>query len=448
MRMPRRWASARHPFIYEINTWPWLADLSHAAGSAIDLSTVPGEQWDAIADAGFDAVWLMGVWERSPAGVEIALADPDLVDTFRAALPDWTPADVVGSPYSIRNYVVDLHLGGRDGLAAARAELAARGIALILDFVPNHVAPDHPWTSTHPEYFVHDGAGLALGKDPYFPPWPDVVQLNAFSLPLRSAMVSTLGDIADQCDGVRCDMAMLTINEVFARTWGDRVGEAPAQEYWPMMIDAVRQTHPDFCFIAEAYWDMEYTLQEQGFDFCYDKRLYDRLVEGDASGVRSHLSADVAFQDRLVRFAENHDEPRLAGLVDSARQRAIAVAILTQTGARLVHHGQLTGRTVHTPVFLGRWPREEPDNELVEFYRSLLKTLQDNIFRSGTWSLCEVSDERLVAWSWAGERRWLVVVNLGETTASGRVSTPSTAKGSGDDPLVELGPWEFRLFAN
>ena len=424
-----------HPLIYEINTWPWLAELSAAAGVTLDLSTVPERQWDAIADAGFDAVWLMGVWERSPAGVEIALADPDLVASFRAALPDWTPADVVGSPYSIRNYVVDAHLGGRDGLAAARAELAARGVALILDFVPNHVAPDHPWTSEHPEYFVHDGDRLALGKDPYFPPWPDVVQLNAFSPALRDAMLATLGDIAEQCDGVRCDMAMLMINEVFARTWGDRAGDIPLQEYWPMMIGAVRQTHPDFCFIAEAYWDMESALQQQGFDFCYDKRLYDRLVDGDAAGVSAHLTADVAFQDRLLRFAENHDEARLAAVADSARARAIAVATLTQTGARLVHQGQVEGRRVHLPVFLGRSPREEVDDDLAMFYRSLLTTLRDSAFRTGTWSLCEVSDSRLVAWRWAGERQWLVVVNLSDVPVSDRVVGSE----------IELDAWGWHL---
>jgi hypothetical protein len=176
-------------------------------------------------------------------------------------------------------------------------------------------------------------------------------------------------------------------------------------------------------------------LQQQGFDFCYDKRLYDRLVDGDAAGVRAHLAADVAFQDRLLRFAENHDEPRLAAVADSARARAIAVATLTQTGARLVHQGQVEGRTVHLPVFLGRSPREEVDEDLTEFYRSLLTTLRDRAFRAGTWSLCEVSDPSLVAWRWAGERQWLVVVNLSDAPVSGRVS----------GLYAELDAWQFRL---
>ena len=484
---PYRWRSARHPFIYEINTWPWLTALSADAGRPIDLATVPEQQWDVIADAGFDGVWLMGVWERSPAGVAIALTDSDLVGAFGVALPGWQPQDVVGSPYCVRNYVVDPHLGGPAGLAAARSALAARGLGLILDFVPNHVAPDHPWTSTHPDYFVSGtaaelaadpasfvdvgGAVLARGKTPNSPAWPDVVQLNAFSPALRTAMGETVHDIAEQCDGVRCDMAMLMINDVFAATWGGRVSAAPADEYWPTAIGDVRRAHPDFTFIAEAYWDTEFTLQQQGFDFCYDKRLYDRLVDGDAAGVREHLAAAADFQDRLLRFVENHDEPRAAGLFDAAKQRAVTVATLTQTGARLVHHGQLDGATVHLPVFLGRSPREEIDRESREFHRSLLMALRDNTFRTGEWRRCDTTgwpDSSLVAWCWDGDRRWLIVVNLSEVPGTGEVRTP-WADTAGrtyrlDDPVagvsfvrsgddlrgglyVALGAWGSHVFA-
>jgi hypothetical protein len=282
------------PLLYEINTWPWLEAVSRNEGRTVDLGSVPERCWDDIADLGFDGVWLMGVWQRSPAGVAIALSNLRLRDSFTAALPDWQPSDVVGSPYCIRGYVVDDHFGGREGLATARQELAARGLGLILDFVPNHVAPDHPWTTTKPEVFVSgttadlerdptsfveiDGRVLANGRDPYFPAWPDVVQLNAFAPALRAAVIDTLNDVAEQCDGVRCDMAMLVMNEVFARTWSDRVGPSPSTDYWPTVIPAVREAHPGFLFLAEAYWDLEWALQQQGFNYCYDKRLYDRIL--------------------------------------------------------------------------------------------------------------------------------------------------------------------------
>ena len=270
----------------------------------------------------------MGVWERSPAGIAIALRNPGLLEDFERALPGFAPEDVVGSPYCVREYRVAAALGGTEGLASAREALAERGVGLILDFVPNHVAPDHPWTGAHPEYFVggsdddlqRDPASfvrvgdrvLANGRDPYFPAWPDVVQLNAFSPDLRRAALDTVGAIADQADGVRCDMAMLMMNDVFERTWGERAGPRPADDYWPTLIGDVKRTHPGFVFIAEAYWDLEYALQQQGFDYCYDKRLYDRLAHEGAESVRGHLTADIGYQERLVRFVENHDEPRAA----------------------------------------------------------------------------------------------------------------------------------------
>jgi Alpha amylase, catalytic domain len=313
------------PVLYEINTVIWLQELSRRNGRRVTLGEVPAAAWDEVALPGVDAVWLMGVWERSPAGLRIAERDEALRASWREALADLRSDDVVGSPYCVRDYVVDPVLGGPDGLAAARAELAGRGVRLLLDYVPNHVAPDHPWLTDHPEYFVQGGpddlarspdaflesAGhvFARGRDPYFPAWPDVVQLNAFSERLRTAAADTLASIGDQADGVRCDMAMLLINEVFARTWGDRVGGPPAEEFWMQVIPEVRRRHPGMLFVAEAYWDLEWALQRQGFDYCYDKRLYDRLLHEGAGQVRAHLLADIDYQRGLVRFLENHDEP-------------------------------------------------------------------------------------------------------------------------------------------
>ncbi len=265
---------------------------------------------------------------------------------------------------------------GPEGLAAARAELERRGVKLLLDFVPNHVAPDHPWTQEHPEYFVagDDGEPFAHGRDPYFAPWADTLQLNAFSMPLRRAAADTLLSIAAQCDGVRCDMAMLLLNRVFAQTWGERVGWAPPGEYWTDVIGAVRAEHPGFVFMAEAYWDLEYELQRLGFDFCYDKRLYDHLVARDVGALRGHVGGDPAYLQRLTRFIENHDEPRAAATFGPEQERAAAVVVATLPGAVLWYEGQFDGRRVRPPVFLARRPQEPVDAALRAFYECLVAT--------------------------------------------------------------------------
>jgi hypothetical protein len=481
-----------YPTIFEINTWTWLAELSRRYGSALKLHTVPAAAWDAIASMGFDAVWLMGVWERSPAGIAIANRDSGLHWSFNNALPDFKAGDNVGSPFCVRRYVVDKHLGGSNGLAIAREELATRGVKLILDLVANHVAPDHPWVKQHPEFFIHgtkdelrndpgsyietEGNIFACGRDPYFPAWPDVLQLNAFDQGLRRHSIEGILEIAKQCDGVRCDMAMLLINQVFERTWGTRAGKRPDAEYWVDLIKETKRFSPNFMFIAEAYWDLEWQLQNLGFDFCYDKKLYDRLLQQNAESVRLHLLADSAYQNRLIRFIENHDEPRAAREFSWPKHRAAFFTIATIPGAKLLFEGQMEGRKVRLPVFLGRAPDEPVDEGIGDFYQRVLEAVDRPLMHEGVWLLAEISGwfgnegyNNLIAWTWTnGEDRTLIVVNLSESQADGRVIVPwpdfsgksirlsdaisdVTFIRSGDEIATEglyvkLGAWEFHCF--
>src|SRR5437764_4380458 len=438
----------RRPVTYEINTWVCLNDLRQQDDRAITLGNVPAEQWDATVSLSVDAVWLMGVWERSPESIRIANGNVGLQADFRRALPDYTPADNVGSAYCVRNYVVDGHLGGPEGLAVARQMLAQRGLRLVLDFVPNHAATDHPWLFEHPEYFVqgtHEdlarapgaffevgGTVFANGGDPYFSPWQDVAQLNAFSSGLRQAASETLNMVAGQCDAMRCDMAMLLLNSIFERTWGARVGMHPPEEYWREVISAVRLRHPNVLLMAEAYWDLEWDLQQHGFDYCYDKRFYDRLEHDNAESVRQHLTAKLDYQDKLVRFIENHDEPRAAATFSPEKERAAAVTMMTLPGAKLLYEGQCEGRRVRPPVFLGRRPDEPIDVDLRAFYYTLLAAVKGAGLREGAWQLCERTGRpdnssylNLGAWCWNQDREcYLVVVNLSEYRSQGRVRLP------------------------
>jgi hypothetical protein len=427
------------PVILEVFAWPWLTALEAGAGRSLTFADVPAAAWDALALPGVDAVWLMGVWERSPAARAVALTDGGFRAATAAALPDASPADVAGSPYAVRAYEADRRFGGRAGLAAARAALADRGLRLVLDFVPNHVAPDHAWVTEHPDFFVRDGpAGeIAHGRDPSFPPWPDVLQLDPMSEALRLAAIETLDDIAGRCDGVRCDMAMLVLDDVAVRTWGTNLQPVRPEPYWVEVTRAVRGHHPDFLFLAEAYWDREAVLLEQGIDYCYDKRLYDRLAESGAGEVRAHLGADAAWQSRLVRFLENHDEPRAAAVFAPGLERAASVALMTLPGAILLHEGQLDGARVRLPVHLGRRPVEEPDPELDAFWSHLLEAAASEGVRAGEWRLLDVggwpddaSASSLLAWRW---ERHLVVVNFSAEPARGRVGV---AEAAGGGPLL------------
>ena len=269
------------------------------------------------------------------------------------------------------------------------------------------------------------GTCSRAGGDPYFPAWTDVAQLNAFSPGLREAVIATVKDIASQCDGVRCDMAMLLISDIFARTWGDRPGPRAATEYWREVIGAVKSDAPGFLFIAEAYWDLEWELQQQGFDHCYDKRLYDRMEHSTADDVRGHLWADLQYQNDLIRFLENHDEPRAAATFAPDKHRAAAVAIATLPGAKLWHEGQFEGKKVRLPVQLGRRPEEPVDEDLLAFYRELMMQTRDC---RGEWALSDEGDGRVLAWNRRdGAKRMRTMINW-----------------SGD-PVRDLRPWSAQV---
>jgi hypothetical protein len=198
--------------------------------------------------------------------------------------------------------------------------------------------------------------------------------------------------IASMCDGVRCDMAMLVLGSVFRRTWGHRLPsggeELPGVEFWTEAITAVRLRFPDHLFIAEAYWNLEWDLQQLGFDYTYDKTLYDRLLREGAGSVRDHLRAEMEYQRHSLRFIENHDEPRAASSLSSEPWLFAATAVIAAVpGMVMFHEGQFEGRKVKLPVQLMRRPAEEPHPRTKLFYAKLLNVIASPAFREGTWRL-------------------------------------------------------------
>jgi hypothetical protein len=419
-----------HPTLYQIFARIWLGELGRTLGRRATLEDVPDQALDRLESLGIDLLYLLGVWELGAEGPRISRALPELCASYDACLPGWTDADVAGSPFAVARYRVAPELGGDAALAHLRRRLERRGIGLVLDFVPNHLARDHPWTHERPELFVRDERGaIACGRDPYFPPWLDTAQLDLRLEATREALVGELASVAARADGVRCDMAMLVLGDVFRRTWGDPASPGgEAGELWARAIDAVRASRPDFLFIAEAYWDLEWRLQLLGFDYTYDKRLYDRLLHGSAEAVRAHLRATADYQRRSVRFLENHDEPRVASLLAPPAQCAASVVAFTVPGLRFFHDGQLEGRKLRTSVHLARRAEEPVDRERVALHDALFAALRRPALREGSFAAlaCHAVDARGAAPLMA--HRWdhpsgpiVVVVNLGGEPARGRV---------------------------
>ena len=226
----------RYPSLFQINTRVWLTDLARRLGRAVTLDDIPDADLDRLARQGFDWIWLLSVWQTGSAAQRVSRSNPEWRAEFQDTLPDLQDEDIAGSGFAITGYTVHESLGGDDALARVRGRLRDRGLRLMLDFVPNHMAPDHPWVESHPEYFVQGTEAdlqrepqnytrigqrvLAYGRDPYFSGWPDTVQLDYSNPATRQAMAGELARIAGQCDGVRCDMAMLVLPDVFERTWG------------------------------------------------------------------------------------------------------------------------------------------------------------------------------------------------------------------------------------
>jgi hypothetical protein len=394
-----------HPLLYEVNTRCWLRELAERCGTQLNLGTVPDSELAAWAERGFTHVWLMGVWTTGERARREALGSASLREQARQLLPEWQETDLGASPYAIGDYSVAEALGGDRALEVFRARLRSRGLKLVLDFVPNHLGLDHPWVAQHPELFVSspvqmpgtfpsDGPGgrrwLAHGRDPYFPPWTDTVQLDYRLGATRLRMMQQLRAVADRCDGVRCDMAMLILNDVFHRTWAHLPpsGDATEGEFWPGTIAEIRQNHPEFLFLAEAYWGLEGTLLSLGFDYAYDKSLYDLLMVRDAAGVWRHLSSQPWEQlCASAHFLENHDEARVASRLALSEHRAAAWLVLALPGLRFLHEGQLTGARRRIPVQLARRPAEPPDSAVRALYEEILSLLPRTAIGRGTPSL-------------------------------------------------------------
>lgn len=412
------------PLLLQLNTRCWLRELNEGSDAAVHLGRVPDETVASWRSLGFTHVWAMGVWTNGPKARRQARTDPGLRAAYDRALPGWTEDDVAGSPYAVAEYRVPRALGGDAGLKTFRKQLRRHGLKLVLDFVPNHVGLDHPWIHEHPHRFVQSAeAGtdtfiggsadypvrLCHGKDPHFAGWPDTAQLDFRLAETQRCMIEELVSIAEKCDGVRCDMAMLLLADVFRHTWRNEPahGAETNEEFWPAAIKRVHETHPAFILVAEVYWDMESRLHDAGFDYCYRKAVTDALVRREYGAVQERLvSLSRRDAEGGVYFLENHDEARVAALLDFRPHLAAALTVLSLPGMRLLYDGQLDGHRVQTPVQLGRRRREERDTVVHAMYHRLLKVIGRTSVGVGAAEILNP----LAAWDGNDSYRFMVVV--------------------------------------
>ncbi len=454
-----------NPGLLEVNTRVWIKKFGRDAR----LSDIDQRFIDDLNAWGIDIFWLMGVWKTSPDLAAQCGFGIDLVPGYVKALSDWKKEDVIGSPFAIDDYVLNPVLGTEEDLLKLKERLNKAGVKLFLDFIPNHFGANSPLIKSHPEIFLQTdkdsfkkdpyaffeydaGSPLYLvhGRDPFFPPWTDTVQINFFEPAAREILIQKLSSIASVADGVRCDMAMLPLNNVFQNTWMGVLSKAdykkPGEEFWKTAIAKTKEKNPDFIFMAEAYWDLEWQLQQLGFDYTYDKRLYDRLSEGDIPGIKAHLQADKDFQLRSVRFIENHDEDRSITSLGRFKALAAAVIISTIQGVRFYNDGQFEGKKTKLPVQLRREPDEKPSIMVQKFYDTLLKAVKDETFKKGNWQLLNpfntdpgnISCDNFLAWHWRLENEMrIVVINYSHSTSQCRLKI-DLPTGKNDVTLKDL----------
>ncbi len=456
-----------------INTRLWLDQLSHKYGRPITIDTVPADEWQTLHEL-YDSYWFMGIYTPSEASRNNA---KKYTDQYRYALPDINPdLDVAASPFAVPEYTPNPAIA-KDWVAWDRMvdTLHDNGKQIIIDFVPNHVALDHPWAAAHPEYFVEgtaeqyeahpdkyypvqaaDGAVhfIAYGKDPNWDEWRDTLQLNYGNPEVHREMTEILLNLVQHADGVRCDMAMLVNPGTFLRTWGNHLTDEQKQyisqtKFWENAVPLVKararlQGKEDFAFIAEAYWDKDELGKH--FDYIYNKDLYDqfkKIVHDKETPVylRNHLkylltAARNGRHYRDILFTENHDEERARSVFGREPSKAAAVLSgIMPESIFLLNQGQDEGRRIRPPMQINRMPDEPLDSDMQEFYKRLLALKHSRLFQQGEWDMAKITEANASMMalqvqepSSATPFTAVVCTNFGSSFASCRIPDIDTVK--------------------
>jgi glycosidase len=362
----------------------------------ITIDTIPLSYWTDLVAKGYDSVWLLGVWNNEPAVLKGHKMASQYIHEYRSVLPDVVEEDIIDSCFAINDYSLHPMLGNLDALANLKKTLNSLGLRLILDFVPNHFHCYSEYVYTRPDMFIAESEEyfkqhsidyytpldsdyrVAHGRDPYTGSWSDTAQIDWSSHTAREVMSGILENIAQVCDGVRCDMAMLIVPHIFNKVWGKHM----RVNWWKNTIQNIKSSHPDFVFIAECYWNTKQQLLESGFDYAYDKELYDILVQQDTKKLSYYLKTNSAVNDSVI-FLENHDENRSASIFSYEALTSASTLQYTLPGLQLIQEGQQEGWQTSLPVQIGRRPQEKTNTVLYNHYKKLQSITNDPVFVLG-----------------------------------------------------------------
>lgn len=397
-----------HRLVYQIDIREFIYRLNQLKNRQHSLKHLPNDFFEELKNLGVEFFWPVGIYEPSQLSREISCSMKELHKKYYDSLPDWKEDDVIGSPYAITQYKISSKFGGEEAYKKFRAKLKNKfNLKIILDFVPNHFAIDSPVTQKHPEFFIQAPANnekinqnefisltikgkeylIAHGKEPYSPVWKDTLQLDYRSKNVQDFMIKELLKLSEKCDGVRCDMSMLLLSDIFYNNWKDYPLPEDyipaAKEFWYEAIKKVKRENPEFVFIGEVYWSRENDLLELGFDYVYEKKLYDMLIDNRVDIINEYIKKVFSYQRKRLLFIENHDEQRSAYIFPIEKLKAVATLIYTLPSMKLIHDGQLEGKKFHHAIQLKRLHKEDTNAELKNFYNRLFDSIKKSSIING-----------------------------------------------------------------
>jgi len=409
--------------VLRVDARVWLREASLEAGRPVDLGSVLPSRSGLLLEEGFGWLWLGGIWDPGETGRWIARRSALLLERFREDLPDLEISDIDGPALPPRAYTAREDLGGDEGLETLRRDLQGRGIRLLVDFVPDCVAADHPWVTEHPEFILHSAGG----------PCPE--EAAAPALPALPAATLDLGH-----PGVQ-EAVMAELDLVARRADGIHLAGRIAPEargFWSGALGRLRAAHPRLMILGEPPASAPASSLtgssppvdvDLGLDVEIDAGFRDLGMAPDPAAIPGAVKEGT--RRPCARFLEEYGGARVTERLPRARHEAAAVLAYLSASLAVFSDGEIEGRKRPWNPFLTRRAAEPPDGEIRSFYGRLL----DVLGRPAARSPCRVLP---LSRAWEENESWRQVTVL--------------TRGEMGKPLllvaVNFGPAEAQCYAS